>query len=167
MSKKKKKLSRLGPRKKKKKKERRRRSNWPKPNPCALAHGHFCQSRKNASPPSFLPILGRKHFGGLRDKTLGTHPFFFPPLPQTKYLPKMFFFFFFFFFILPKIHPTKHTLSVFLAISFKLHLSQKLSKYVPSYVSTSHHQMAKWPSLLQLFLPLEGISHTHKVMFHK
>ena len=49
---------------KKKKKKAARRS------PCAHAHGHFLQSRKNATPLNFLSILGRKHFGKLREKTI-------------------------------------------------------------------------------------------------
>ena len=53
-------LSRLGCKKKKKEKSQLDEA------PCVLAYGHFCQSRKNASSPNFLPILERKHFGGPR-----------------------------------------------------------------------------------------------------
>ena len=58
-----------------KKKKATRRS------PCAHAQGHFLQSRKNATPLNFLSILGRKHFGKLREKTLKPTIYFssFPP----------------------------------------------------------------------------------------
>ena len=41
-----------------KRERERERATWRK-------HWHFCQSRKNSFPISFLSILGRKHFGGL------------------------------------------------------------------------------------------------------
>ena len=78
--------------------KKKKKSNWMKPSPCALARGQFCQSRKNASPPSFLPILGRKHFGGPRDKTPRTHPFFsLPSLKPNTYQKCSLFFFFLFY----------------------------------------------------------------------
>ena len=45
--------------------------------PCAsMGHGYFWQLRKNVSPLSFLPILGRKHFGGSGKKTSGSYHLF-------------------------------------------------------------------------------------------
>ena len=78
---------------KKKKKEATRRS----------AHGHFCQSRENASPLSFLPILERKYFGRFKEKTPGPHHLFsfLPNQTHSKI------FFSCFLFISP---PNKHTL---------------------------------------------------------
>ena len=67
--------------------QRRRKKNkatWRSP----CAHGHFCQSRKNSFPHRFFSILGRKHFGGPREKHL-VSPFIFLPSYTTKYTPKM------------------------------------------------------------------------------
>ena len=51
----------------------------------------FVNQEKMYTPPSFFPILGRKHFGGgSEEKTLGPHHFF--PFNQTP--TKMFSFLF-------------------------------------------------------------------------
>ena len=64
---------------------------------------------------SFLPILGRKHFGGLGKKTPKPHHIFFSSPPPNQTPSKKFSLIFFFFFpILPKIHSTKHILSLLL-----------------------------------------------------
>ena len=59
----------------------------------ACAHGHFCQSRKNSSPLNFFFTFGRKHFGRLRRKHLGSTIYFLSPHP-TKHTPKKFSFLF-------------------------------------------------------------------------
>ena len=73
----------LRKRRKEKKRQRycreRERATWRK-------HWHFCQSRKNSFPISFLSILGRKHFGGSgKIKTPKPHHLFsfFPTKPNT------------------------------------------------------------------------------------
>ena len=58
--------------------------------PCALTLGHFCQLRKNASPPSFHPILegsGTKH-------PVPTHLFPSPPSNQSSTKNVLSFFYF-------------------------------------------------------------------------
>ena len=54
----------------------------------------FVNQEKMYTPPSFFPILGRKHFGGgPGEKTLGPHHFF--PSPPSNQTPiKMFSFLF-------------------------------------------------------------------------
>ena len=68
---------------------RRRRRRRKKKKKSRRTHGHFCQSRKNASPLLFLSIQERKHFGGSKKKTPRSHYLFsfFPTQPNT---PKKF-----------------------------------------------------------------------------
>ena len=83
-----------------------------------MEKGNFVQ---HTLPPfllHFLSILERLNFGGPREKTAGPHHFSLPLPFSTKHpshlfsliLSTFFFFFFFFFSVLPKIHPTKHTI---------------------------------------------------------
>ena len=58
--------------KEKKKKKKKRGTNCP----CASAHGHFRPLSNPFSPFSFLPILGRKLFGGPGEKTPLAHHLF-------------------------------------------------------------------------------------------
>ena len=84
--------------KEKRKKERKKRQRYyPKIKKKAIGadtHGHFCQSRKNASPISFLPVLGRKHFERPREKTSGLHHLFSFLPTQPNLLQKKFSFLF-------------------------------------------------------------------------
>ena len=103
--------------KKEKKKKKRQRAKESTQNKragwslCASEHEHFCQSRYSESPPNFLPILGRKHFGRIGEKILRPHHFFFPSPPSNQKPTKNVFssIFSYFLSILLKIHPTKYT----------------------------------------------------------
>ena len=62
-------------------------------------------------PSSFLPIWGRKLFGGSREKKPGPHHLFSLPLLPTKHPPRSIhssFSLSFFFFFFPKIHSQTH-----------------------------------------------------------
>ena len=67
--------------KKKRKKERKKRQRAQEStqnkrigrNPCASKHKHFCQLRDLEFTSNFLPILGKKIFGGIGEKILGPH----------------------------------------------------------------------------------------------
>ena len=72
-----------------------------------VANEHFCHLAIRFFPLSFLPILGRKLFSVLGEKTLKPH-YHFPLILLTKHLPKNFPSFS----LLPKIHFTKHALRV-------------------------------------------------------
>ena len=90
---------------KKRKKRTRQCSNWnlikkksKVQRPCASAHGLFCYLIIIHSPLSFLLVLKRKLFGGLEEKTPGSH-YYFPLFPSQwntlQNVPPIFFSIFF------------------------------------------------------------------------
>ena len=63
----------------KRKKEKKEATDWT--SPCTSTHGYFHHLTIKFLLLSFLPILKRKYFVGLREKTSGPYQFFFSPLP--------------------------------------------------------------------------------------
>ena len=95
-----------------KKKKKNKQTNILKKRMCNLHIGIFVTHPLEFHPPSFLPILRRKVFGGPKKKTPEAHHHFPLSPSQLNTLQKVFrsHFLSFCFSIIPKIHSTKHNL---------------------------------------------------------